>query len=148
MQRVQVLLKSLMLRRQKDSVVDGQIVCNLPPTHLSKEAVEFSDDEMAVYKALESKAQITLNKYIKEDAVSGKCAQPLLNPESDLTLSYSQLRKHPRAPSPPPTSLLPPPSDQGPESASYREYRRRRLVEPGTGSPPRRHTPSKNDGGL
>jgi SNF2 family DNA or RNA helicase len=72
MQRVQVLLKSLMLRRQKDSLVDGQIVCNLPPKHLSKEAVEFSDDEMVVYKALENKAQITLNKYIKDDRVSGK----------------------------------------------------------------------------
>ena len=72
MQRVQVLLKSLMLRRQKDSVVDGQIVCNLPPKHLSKEAVEFSDDELAVYKALENKAQMTLNKYIKDDRVSGK----------------------------------------------------------------------------
>lgn len=61
-----------MLRRQKDSVVDGQVVCNLPPKHLSKEAVEFSDDEMVVYKALENKAQITLNKYIKDDRVSGK----------------------------------------------------------------------------
>lgn len=78
MQRVQVLLKSLMLRRQKDSLVDGQIVCKLPPKHLSKEAVEFSDDEMVVYKALENKAQITLNKYIKEDRVSGKYIRLLL----------------------------------------------------------------------
>lgn len=81
MQRVQVLLKSLMLRRQKDSIVDGKIVCNLPAKHLSKEAVEFSDDETIIYKALESKAQITLNKYIEQNEVSGKCDQLLHDAE-------------------------------------------------------------------
>ena len=74
MQRVQVLLKSLMLRRQKDSTVDGQIVCKLPPKHLSKEAVEFSDEEMAIYKALETKSQIQLNKYLEKGTLSGKCS--------------------------------------------------------------------------
>ncbi|KAL1648179.1 hypothetical protein SLS61_007051 [Didymella pomorum] len=90
MQRVQVLLKSLMLRRQKDSVVDGQIVCNLPPKRLSKEAVEFSDDEMAVYKALENKAQMTLNKYIKDDRVSANYANILV-----LLLRLRQACCHP-----------------------------------------------------
>lgn len=73
MQRVQVLLKSLMLRRQKDSVVDGQIVCALPPKHLSKKAVEFSDEEHAIYKALETKSQIQLNKYLEKGTLSGEC---------------------------------------------------------------------------
>ncbi|KAF1922913.1 uncharacterized protein M421DRAFT_76792 [Didymella exigua CBS 183.55] len=90
MQRVQVLLKSLMLRRQKDSLVDGQIVCNLPPKHLSKEAVEFSDDEMIVYKALESKAQITLNKYIEKDTISANYANILV-----LLLRLRQACCHP-----------------------------------------------------
>lgn len=72
MQRVQVLLKSLMLRRQKDSLVDGQIVCKLPPKRLSKEAVEFSDEEMQIYKALETKSQIQLNKYLEKGTLSGE----------------------------------------------------------------------------
>lgn len=72
MQRVQVLLKSLMLRRQKDSLVDGQIVCKLPAKHLSKEAVEFSDEEMEIYKALETKSQVQLNKYLEKGTLSGK----------------------------------------------------------------------------
>lgn len=88
MQRVQVLLKSLMLRRQKDSTVDGEIVCKLPPKHLSKEAVEFSDDEMEIYKALENRAQIQLNKYIERDTLSGKCDQ--LPPGLDISDIYSQ----------------------------------------------------------
>lgn len=72
MQRVQVLLKSLMLRRQKDSIVDGEIVCKLPPKRLSKEAVEFSDEEMEIYKALETKSQIQLNKYLEKGTLSGE----------------------------------------------------------------------------
>ena len=72
MQRVQVLLKSLMLRRQKDSVVDGQIVCKLPPKHLSREAVEFSDEEREIYRALETQSQIQLNKYLEKGTLSGK----------------------------------------------------------------------------
>lgn len=75
MQRVQVLLKSIMLRRQKDSLVDGQIVCKLPPKILSKEAVEFSDEEMDIYKALETKSQIQINKYLEKGTLSGKCIQ-------------------------------------------------------------------------
>jgi hypothetical protein len=73
MQRVQVLLKSLMLRRQKDSLVDGQIVCALPPKHLSKECVGFSDEEHALYKALETRSQLQLNKYLEKGTLSGEC---------------------------------------------------------------------------
>ena len=77
MQRVQVLLKSIMLRRQKDSIVDGQIVTQLPPKHLSKDEVRFSDEEMAIYKALETKSQIQLNKYLERGTLSGKCIPKL-----------------------------------------------------------------------
>lgn len=73
MQRVQVLLKSLMLRRQKDSVVDGQIVCNLPAKHLTKKTVEFSDEEKDIYKALETKSQLQINKYLEKGTLSGEC---------------------------------------------------------------------------
>ena len=73
MQRVQVLLKSLMLRRQKDSIVDGQVVTKLPPKHLSKEVVEFSHEEMEIYRALETKSQIQLNRYLEKGTLSGEC---------------------------------------------------------------------------
>jgi SNF2 family DNA or RNA helicase len=73
MQRVQVLLKSIMLRRQKDSIVDGQIVCNLPAKHLTKKTVEFSEEEKDIYKALETKSQLQINKYLEKGTLSGKC---------------------------------------------------------------------------
>lgn len=62
-----------MLRRQKDSVVDGQVVTKLPPKHLSKEVVKFSDEEMEIYRALETKSQIQLNKYLEKGTLSGEC---------------------------------------------------------------------------
>ncbi|KAF9691927.1 hypothetical protein EKO04_009833 [Ascochyta lentis] len=90
MQRVQVLLKSLMLRRQKDSLVDGHIVCKLPPKHLSKEPVEFSDEEMEIYKALETKSQLQLNKYLEKGTLSANYANVLV-----LLLRLRQACCHP-----------------------------------------------------
>lgn len=75
MRKVQVLLKSVMLRRQKDSTVDGEIVCKLPPKHVSIDAVEFSDEEMAIYKALETKSQIQINKYLEKGTLSGQSTE-------------------------------------------------------------------------
>jgi SNF2 family DNA or RNA helicase len=72
MQRVQILLKSIMLRRQKDSVVDGQVVCTIPPKHINRENVKFSKEEDELYKALETKSQLTFNKYLEKGTVSGK----------------------------------------------------------------------------
>jgi SNF2 family DNA or RNA helicase len=72
MKRVQILLKAVMLRRQKSSEVDGKPILNLPPKHTQLNNVEFSDDEFALYKALEAKSQVQFNKYLKQNSVSGK----------------------------------------------------------------------------
>ncbi|KAF2030487.1 hypothetical protein EK21DRAFT_88811 [Setomelanomma holmii] len=72
--RVQVLLKAVMLRRQKTSVVDGKPILNLPAKHTALDNVEFSDDELELYKALETKSQIQFNKYLKQNSVSANYA--------------------------------------------------------------------------
>tara|TARA_R110002003_G_scaffold279_22_gene18195 strand:+ start:29254 stop:32364 length:3111 start_codon:yes stop_codon:yes gene_type:complete len=74
MKRVQILLKAVMLRRQKSSEVDGKPILNLPPKHTALDNVEFSDDELAVYKALETKSQIQFNKFLKQNSVSSNYA--------------------------------------------------------------------------
>jgi SNF2 family DNA or RNA helicase len=61
-----------MLRRQKDSVVDGQVVCTIPPKHTNREDVTFSEEEQELYKALETKSQLTFNKYLEKGTVSGE----------------------------------------------------------------------------
>jgi SNF2 family DNA or RNA helicase len=72
MNRVQILLKAVMLRRQKTSVVDGKPILNLPSKHIVLDNVEFDDDESSLYKALEAKSQIQFNKYLKQGSVSGQ----------------------------------------------------------------------------
>jgi SNF2 family DNA or RNA helicase len=72
MNRVQIVLKAVMLRRQKTSEVDGKPILNLPLKHTVLDNVEFSDDELALYKALETKSQIQFNKYLKNNTVSCK----------------------------------------------------------------------------
>jgi SNF2 family DNA or RNA helicase len=70
MNRVQIVLKAVMLRRQKTSEVDGKPILNLPPKHIEMDNVDFSDDEFALYKALETKSQIQFNKYLKNNTMS------------------------------------------------------------------------------
>ncbi|KAF2820357.1 hypothetical protein CC86DRAFT_471446 [Ophiobolus disseminans] len=74
MNRVQILLKAVMLRRQKCSEVDGKPILNLPAKHTAIDTVEFSDDEQTIYKALETKSQIQFNKYLKQNSVSSNYA--------------------------------------------------------------------------
>jgi SNF2 family DNA or RNA helicase len=74
MKRVQILLKAVMLRRQKTSEVDGKPILNLPAKHVALDNVDFSNDETSLYRALEDKAQIQFNKYLKQNSVSANYA--------------------------------------------------------------------------
>jgi SNF2 family DNA or RNA helicase len=125
MNRVQILLKAVMLRRQKTSEVDGKPILNLPEKHIDVDNVEFDDEEHAIYKALEAKSQIQFNKYLKANSVSCKSqcfegVQPL------LTSICSQLCMYPCTALAIAPSLLPPALDKGPKPACNREYCGRR----------------------
>jgi SNF2 family DNA or RNA helicase len=72
MNRVQVLLRTVMLRRQKTSQVDGQVICTIPDKHTEVDNVEFNDEEHDVYKALETKSQLQFNRYVQNGNISGK----------------------------------------------------------------------------
>lgn len=72
MNRVQILLKTVMLRRQKTTVVDGEIICTIPDKHTEIGNVEFNDEEHSVYKALETKSQLQFNRYLEQGNLSGK----------------------------------------------------------------------------
>jgi SNF2 family DNA or RNA helicase len=76
MNRVQIVIKSIMLRRQKDSKVDGKPVCTIPPKHTKVDVVEFTDDEHELYKALETKSQIQYSKYLQKGSYSCKLILP------------------------------------------------------------------------
>ena len=88
--------------------------------------VQFEDDEHDVYKALEPRSQLQLNKDLQKDAVAGKLSIPAkasrLRYDPMLTVS-SQLCKRPRFVITSSSGLLPSASDQGSESACDRGHR-------------------------
>jgi SNF2 family DNA or RNA helicase len=69
MKKLQALLKAVLLRRTKTSLIDNKPIINLPPKTEEIQHVVFSEDEQAFYNALESKTQLQFNKYIRANTV-------------------------------------------------------------------------------
>jgi SNF2 family DNA or RNA helicase len=76
-QRMQVLLRSLMLRRKKDEKINGRPLIVLPEkvTHFDhrltnqtivEDRIEFDKDERSLYTAVEARARVQVNKYLRE----------------------------------------------------------------------------------
>lgn len=69
MRKLQALLKAILLRRMKTSLIDGKPIIILPPKTEEVTHVVFSDDEQAFYTALESKSRLQFNKYLRANSV-------------------------------------------------------------------------------
>ncbi|CAL1697769.1 unnamed protein product [Somion occarium] len=67
--RAQEVLKPLLLRRTKNSELEGRPLLELPPKDIELVKVDFSDEEREVYDAFEKRAQIRINKYIRERTI-------------------------------------------------------------------------------
>ncbi|ELU42195.1 SNF2 family DNA-dependent ATPase [Rhizoctonia solani AG-1 IA] len=72
--RAQALLKKCLLRRTKNSKLEGKPLITLPPKTIDMEMLEFSPDERQVYQAVEARQQQTLNKFIRAGTVMKKFA--------------------------------------------------------------------------
>lgn len=90
MKRLQGLLKSIMLRRQKSTVIDGEQICKIPPKHEHRQSVEFSHDEHELYQAIQTQTQVKFNKYLKRGTVNNNYAYILV-----LLLRLRQACCHP-----------------------------------------------------
>lgn len=69
MRKLQALLKAILLRRMKTSLIDGKPLITLPPKTEEITHVVFSEDEKAFYSALEGKSRIQFNKYMRANTV-------------------------------------------------------------------------------
>lgn len=74
--RAQAALRGVMLRRNKDTEVDGKRILNLPPKTTNMEPLHFEAEERAIYAAIEQRARVRVNKFIKQ--VSADSAAPAL----------------------------------------------------------------------
>ncbi|OBZ66360.1 hypothetical protein A0H81_13586 [Grifola frondosa] len=62
MKRLQVVLRSIMLRRTKDTLVNGKPILELPERIVNTVNCPFDDEERAFYNTVESKVQGSLEK--------------------------------------------------------------------------------------
>ncbi|KAL5381591.1 hypothetical protein DPSP01_007040 [Paraphaeosphaeria sporulosa] len=90
MLRLQALIKSFTLRREKTTIIDGKPIVNLPPKIVNIRPVEFSNAEHELYKAIETKSQIQFNRYLKKGQVTNNYANILV-----LLLRLRQICCHP-----------------------------------------------------
>ena len=90
MQKLQALLKAILLRRTKKSKIDGTPILSLPERTTEAQHAVFSDDEQAFYRALESQTQLQFNKYLKAGTVGRNYSNVLV-----LLLRLRQACCHP-----------------------------------------------------
>ncbi|KAJ0264532.1 SNF2-related [Hirschfeldia incana] len=61
--KLQVVLKAIMLRRTKGTLLDGKPIINLPPKKISLNKVDFSVEERSFYKKLEAESRSQFKAY-------------------------------------------------------------------------------------
>lgn len=90
MKKLQALLKAVLLRRNKQTKINGKPILILPERTVEQTHAVFSDDEQAFYTALQDKQQVQFNRYLKAGTVGRSYAQVLL-----LLLRLRQACCHP-----------------------------------------------------
>ncbi len=90
MQKLQALLKAILLRRTKKSKIDGAPILSLPERSTECQHAVFSEDELAFYRALETQTQLQFNKYLKAGTVGRNYSNVLV-----LLLRLRQACCHP-----------------------------------------------------
>ncbi|KAL8942441.1 MAG: hypothetical protein Q9211_001384 [Gyalolechia sp. 1 TL-2023] len=90
MQKLQALLKAILLRRNKKSTIDGKPILTLPERTTESRHADFSDDEQAFYSALETQTQLQFNKYLSAGTVGRNYSNVLV-----LLLRLRQACCHP-----------------------------------------------------
>ncbi|CAM8987954.1 unnamed protein product [Rhodiola kirilowii] len=88
--KLQVLLRTVMLRRTKDTRIGGEPIINLPPKSIQLNKVDFSPEERMFYSKLEAESRSQFKKYAEAGTVSQNYANILL-----MLLRLRQACDHP-----------------------------------------------------
>ncbi|ORY31955.1 SNF2 family N-terminal domain-domain-containing protein [Naematelia encephala] len=67
--RVQAILRTCSIRRHKESTLNGRRLLELPPKETIVDELLFSPEERQIYNAVEARAQVRFNKYLKAGTV-------------------------------------------------------------------------------
>ena len=90
MDRLRALFRAILLRRTKKSMIDGKPILQLPEKTTVVDRAVFSEDELNIYKGLETKAQIQFNKYVQDGTIGRNYSTALV-----LLLRLRQAVCHP-----------------------------------------------------
>ncbi|KAF8064022.1 SNF2 family DNA-dependent ATPase [Lyophyllum atratum] len=88
--RAQAILKPILLRRTKDSKLEGEPILQLPPKSIELVKLQFSEEERDLYDSFEKRTKIRLNKFIRERTLVQNHAAVLV-----MILRLRQLCCHP-----------------------------------------------------
>ncbi|KAJ6476379.1 SNF2 family DNA-dependent ATPase [Mycena sanguinolenta] len=89
-QRAQMILKPLLLRRTKNSTLEGKPILSLPPKDIELVKLQFSDEEREIYDLFEKRSKIRLNRFIRAGTLVKNHAAVLV-----MILRLRQLCCHP-----------------------------------------------------
>ncbi|KAI0290312.1 SNF2 family N-terminal domain-containing protein [Russula brevipes] len=67
--RAQGILRPILLRRTKDSKLEGKPLLTLPPKTIELETLQFSEEEREIYDDFEKQAKIRVKKFIREGTI-------------------------------------------------------------------------------
>lgn len=90
MNKLRALLKAIMLRRKKNSLLDGKPIVQLPEKTEQVVIAKLSEDERDYYDQLERKAQVQFSKYLREGSIGRNYSNILV-----LLLRLRQATCHP-----------------------------------------------------
>ncbi|KAF8809842.1 SNF2 family DNA-dependent ATPase [Phlegmacium glaucopus] len=88
--RAQAILKPILLRRTKNSRLEGKPLLELPPKEIEIVKLQFSDDERQIYNDFENSTKLQLNKFIRAGTLLKHHAAVLV-----MILRLRQLCCHP-----------------------------------------------------
>ncbi|KAG1729528.1 SNF2 family N-terminal domain-containing protein [Suillus paluster] len=88
--RLQAIFTSIMLRRKKDSMLDGKRLIELPTKHVEMEKLEFSQEERDIYQMVEARSQARFNRFLRAGTVLKNYHQVLV-----MLLRLRQVCSHP-----------------------------------------------------
>ncbi|KAG6879839.1 hypothetical protein C0992_010797 [Termitomyces sp. T32_za158] len=88
--RLQTIITTFLLRRMKDTTMDGKRLIELPERKVSLVRLQFSKEERDVYKMVEAGAQANFNRFLKAGTVLKNYTQVLV-----LLLRLRQVCSHP-----------------------------------------------------
>ncbi|KAK0459781.1 SNF2 family DNA-dependent ATPase [Desarmillaria tabescens] len=89
-ERARQILRPILLRRTKGSMLEGKPILELPPKDIAIVNLEFSEEERELYNSFESRSKIRLSKFIKERTLVKNHAAVLV-----MILRLRQLCCHP-----------------------------------------------------